>query len=56
MWEDLEVDSSISFKHLNRLIAPILQLEVEEEHYTMIRFATSVDVRLLGCCTVSMGK
>jgi hypothetical protein len=41
MWEDLEVDSRISFKNLNRLIAPILQLEEEEEeHYTMIMFAT----------------
>jgi hypothetical protein len=59
MWEDPEVDGRISFKtseHQNRLIAPIIDLEEEEEHYTIMRFVTSVDVSLLGCHTVSMGK
>lgn len=58
MWEDPEVDGRNSLKtseHQNRLIAPILELEEEERHTTM-RFATSVDVSLLGCHTVSLGK
>jgi hypothetical protein len=56
MWEDPEEDGRISFKtykHQNRLIAPILQLEDEEEHYIMSMFATSVDVSFLGCCIVT---
>jgi hypothetical protein len=59
MWEDPEEDDRIGFKtyeHQNRLIAPILQLKQEEEHYIMLRFATSVDVSYLGCRIVSLGK
>jgi len=58
MREDQEEDGRISFEtseHQNRIIAPILQLE-EEERYITMRFATSVDVSLLGCRTVSLGK